>query len=707
MGKVIDIRVRDKIAELVNDDVTIVCNNDDYVVAFDFDDEWNEYEYKTAFFTNAITSVPVVFEGNECPVPPQNDVLWLAVGVSAGDIRTSTSALVPCKKSAICGVKPGEPSPDVYAQIMNMMNNIESTGCVSKSIVIEEWNPDFVGAGCYHFKVFKYAANQSNLNVDMNTRAVVGGVGFRYTCNMQRPFGTSTRILFQPERVMFENESKKGLVEHFRAYEKDAGNGERELWVEIKTVGGVVQELHTNLQINGGMLSDTELVQATEYVPFKSTSGFDSLTVKNVNLANKTSVHNVDSHATAQGASVAGTGNRNEGKDSYVDGSGNLNKASNSAVFGSDNTNEGALSLISGTRNTNKASNVVMVGHTNTNEGQHVFIHGHENHNDGTGGNRCDYVDMHGKRLNASRRLQMVRGQYNKEDTRAIAVWGNGSSESSRKNVFSIAADGNPTEDTDGVTVASLRKTLEDFAPSEKEKTEIVAGTNCSNSGANSVVVGNGNKNTGSASAVFGSTNNNGAALSLLSGTKNTNTGSNSVMVGHTNSNTGQHVFIHGYENHNDGTGENRCDYVDMHGTQLLAKRRLQMVRGQYNEEDTRALALWGNGTSSGRKNVFAVPASGIPEKNYDGVTLGYLLDMFAPFGKLPQPDLRRIGEDGMGFEAVGMYPSDAIYIFHVNGSLRQATTNNKINGLSAYDTVSVRVFARGYLTSDSNEHEV
>lgn len=169
------------------------------------------------------------------------------------------------------------------------------------------------------------------------------------------------------------------------------------------------------------------------------------------------------------GKFTAGTGNTNTGTDAIVVGNGNTNNSANSAVFGLKNTNKAALSLLSGTGNTNNGSNTVMVGHTNTNDGQHTFIHGYENHNDLIDGSRFDYVDMHGTRLKASRRGQMLRGQWNKVDNRAAAIWGNGTEEKDRRNALTVAASGTPEIDTDAVTLGYLLNTFK-----EKIKNEIV-----------------------------------------------------------------------------------------------------------------------------------------------------------------------------------------------------------------------------------------
>lgn len=102
----------------------IVCGNKDYKIVFVFDREWDQYRAKTARFVFANKTVDVVFDGDTCPCPMISDALVVAVGVFAGDLCTTTPALIGCQKSILCeeGV-PTEPTEDVYNQIMLLFNS--------------------------------------------------------------------------------------------------------------------------------------------------------------------------------------------------------------------------------------------------------------------------------------------------------------------------------------------------------------------------------------------------------------------------------------------------------------------------------------------------------------------------------------------------------------------------------------------------------
>lgn len=128
MNKTIDITIRNKIATAHN--TLYICGNGDFVIHFDFDDEWAEHDTKTARFIAGDSKYQdVVFQGVECPVPVISDTYKIKVGVYAGNLRTTTPAIISAKKSILCGGGlPADPAPDVYAQIMSMLDGGQGGG---------------------------------------------------------------------------------------------------------------------------------------------------------------------------------------------------------------------------------------------------------------------------------------------------------------------------------------------------------------------------------------------------------------------------------------------------------------------------------------------------------------------------------------------------------------------------------------------------
>lgn len=120
---VINISVKDKIARLETP-VNIVCNNSDYIIRFDFDAEWQGYETKTARFVISDKYIDTVFRGTEVVAPIISDARAVAIGVYAGDLHTTTPALIMCDGSIISKRgSPAAPSEDVYNAIMQALND--------------------------------------------------------------------------------------------------------------------------------------------------------------------------------------------------------------------------------------------------------------------------------------------------------------------------------------------------------------------------------------------------------------------------------------------------------------------------------------------------------------------------------------------------------------------------------------------------------
>lgn len=117
------IKIENKVASLM-DDVLLVCGNSDYTAVFDFDEEWGAYEAKTARFITVEGHQDVVFSGNRVAIPVLTNTPFVRIGVFAGDLHTTTPAEIFCQRSVLCAQgSPVEPPPDVYAQLMQMIND--------------------------------------------------------------------------------------------------------------------------------------------------------------------------------------------------------------------------------------------------------------------------------------------------------------------------------------------------------------------------------------------------------------------------------------------------------------------------------------------------------------------------------------------------------------------------------------------------------
>ena len=123
MAKTLNIHVVNKVATYCQRGGDIVCGNSDYIIEFTFDAEWDEHLTKTARFITNGAYTDVVFEGTSVAVPVLKNATSVAVGVFSGNLKTTTPAIIACQKSILCedGV-PDDPPPDVYSQIIDLLN---------------------------------------------------------------------------------------------------------------------------------------------------------------------------------------------------------------------------------------------------------------------------------------------------------------------------------------------------------------------------------------------------------------------------------------------------------------------------------------------------------------------------------------------------------------------------------------------------------
>lgn len=121
--KEIRISVKDKIACLVDKEQFLVCGNNDYEVVFDFDSDWEGINTKTAVFVYGKNPVHQPFVGNVCQGVAVENATLCAIGVFAGNIKTTTGATIECKPSIRdLGGVPKPPSKEVYDEIMALLD---------------------------------------------------------------------------------------------------------------------------------------------------------------------------------------------------------------------------------------------------------------------------------------------------------------------------------------------------------------------------------------------------------------------------------------------------------------------------------------------------------------------------------------------------------------------------------------------------------
>lgn len=118
------IKVADKVPELVSGPPYVVCDNSDYAVVWQLDEEWAQFEHRTMQVNYKDgTYERVLFTGNSCALPaiPAKD--WFFVGLFAGDIHTSRPLKLFASRSVTTDSgEERDPTPDGYAQAIKALD---------------------------------------------------------------------------------------------------------------------------------------------------------------------------------------------------------------------------------------------------------------------------------------------------------------------------------------------------------------------------------------------------------------------------------------------------------------------------------------------------------------------------------------------------------------------------------------------------------
>lgn len=103
----------------------LIGDNADYKATFVFDEEWNGH-IKTARFIHSGQCVEVILENDMCDIPLE----LLKSGCLKVGVYTSEMTTTPCEVHIRASIKQEngttpDPTPDVYAQIINMLENFK------------------------------------------------------------------------------------------------------------------------------------------------------------------------------------------------------------------------------------------------------------------------------------------------------------------------------------------------------------------------------------------------------------------------------------------------------------------------------------------------------------------------------------------------------------------------------------------------------
>lgn len=140
----IKIQVAKRIATNLTPAAVIVCDNSGYKVAFTFDEEWEELPERIARFTyqrggrDLYQEQP--FEGNAVEVPKLHDIDLVNIGVYAGDICTTTPAVVLCRRSILKGDPVEELPASVRASLQRQIGDLDDLKTKEKGSLVAAIN---------------------------------------------------------------------------------------------------------------------------------------------------------------------------------------------------------------------------------------------------------------------------------------------------------------------------------------------------------------------------------------------------------------------------------------------------------------------------------------------------------------------------------------------------------------------------------------
>lgn len=142
----IEIIIREKIARTVDKHAFAVCGNSDYTIKFDFDSEWDSHETKTARFKYNGSYTDVPFSGDTCPMPVITNAYRVEIGVYAGELRTSSPALLPLRRSILDGneteSEPSQEIKDTFGKMLTGKIDAPQVAQVGEVLTVEEVGED-------------------------------------------------------------------------------------------------------------------------------------------------------------------------------------------------------------------------------------------------------------------------------------------------------------------------------------------------------------------------------------------------------------------------------------------------------------------------------------------------------------------------------------------------------------------------------------
>ena len=130
----IKFEIKDRVIKRIDNCNNTVGDNSDYEAEFLFDGEWDGH-IKTARFIQSGKYVEQILENDKCLIPVE--VLkhgYLKVGVFTSEMTTTQCEVFIRPSIKQDNGVTAEPTPDVYSQIISMIENMEASGVTDEQI---------------------------------------------------------------------------------------------------------------------------------------------------------------------------------------------------------------------------------------------------------------------------------------------------------------------------------------------------------------------------------------------------------------------------------------------------------------------------------------------------------------------------------------------------------------------------------------------
>lgn len=127
----ITVAVKNKVPILVSGPRYLVCDNSDYTITLETDEEWVPYTTKTVLIVvPGGSAYAVLTEKDRCALPILTRPGEIRIGVQAGELHTSMDLPYAVKRSiaTLAGDEATEIPPDVAQQLISRLDNLEQNG---------------------------------------------------------------------------------------------------------------------------------------------------------------------------------------------------------------------------------------------------------------------------------------------------------------------------------------------------------------------------------------------------------------------------------------------------------------------------------------------------------------------------------------------------------------------------------------------------